>query len=241
LAIEEEGLPTRQEAQEQTWSDGPEYHDENELAAGYEDNPNTLADEEAGISTRQEAGQRTWGESADEPSADAQRGMDAGSGIADDGSEHDVENASSEQVTLQDQYGHDVPVTVVRVDAEDRTLGDDTPTGIGRKPTGEELLGMKGDQDKESRMDRLFGDLFAHADDVKDASENTTQTIEAFRHPDSSAPASASAHAGYQVWEAPPEDSHVQDIVGSVAITSVAAVVGVRHWWTGRRREHTGR
>jgi hypothetical protein len=43
--------------------------------------------------------------------------------------------------------------TVVEADTSDRTFGDTTPTGIGLKPTGDQLLGME--SDKRSRLDGL--------------------------------------------------------------------------------------
>jgi hypothetical protein len=45
------------------------------------------------------------------------------------------------------------PYSVVELKPADRTVGDTSPTGIGRKPSGEELLTMQGT--KRSRLDAL--------------------------------------------------------------------------------------
>jgi hypothetical protein len=72
LADEEEGLPTRQEAREQTWGDHPESHDEDETVAGYNGDASTLDAEEEGLPTRQEAWQQTWGDASDDQAWDTQ-------------------------------------------------------------------------------------------------------------------------------------------------------------------------
>lgn len=62
LADEEEWLPTRQEAREQTWDDNPEPDDENDQAANDNSDTRALAAEEEGLPTRQETREQTWGD-----------------------------------------------------------------------------------------------------------------------------------------------------------------------------------
>lgn len=72
LAAEEEGLPTRQEAWEQTWGDHPEYSDESDLAAVCDGDTSTLADEEEGLPTRQEAREQALSDAAVGQTSDTQ-------------------------------------------------------------------------------------------------------------------------------------------------------------------------
>lgn len=193
LAAEEEGLPTRQEAREQTWGDDPGPSEENEPATGYEGDTSSLAAEEEGLPTRQEEWDQTWGDAAGDQAADAQSTVDADTRSEDDRGERetarneppattvaetedsDAESAPSEQVTVHDQYGHDVPITVVHATAEDRTLGDDTPTGAGLKPTGDRLLHME--NDSESYVERLRKNIYDRADDISDAADEYGGTL----------------------------------------------------------------
>ncbi len=58
----------------------------------------------------------------------------------------------------------------------DRTLGDTTPTGIGLKPTGEQLRDMESDQ--LSRADRFRKNVYERADDIKDVTEKNAGTLQ---------------------------------------------------------------
>ena len=64
-------------------------------------------------------------------------------------------------------------VSVVRAD---RTIGDTTPAGIGRKPTGEQLRDME--SDKLSRGDRFRKKVYERADDIQDSTEKTAGTLQ---------------------------------------------------------------
>ncbi len=122
--------------------------------------------------------------------------------------------------------------SVVGAAEAERTLGDTTPTGIGVKPTGEQLLGMKGDEPFRSRLDRLFDDAFEHADDVSDAAGHISEALESDLRP---APGPAGQPRSYHATtiaardQPPPQGVGVSDAVGSITVVSVAAVVAVRH------------
>jgi hypothetical protein len=125
----------------------------------------------------------------------------------------------------------DTPSPRFSVVEADRTLGDTTPTGIGLKPTGDQLLGMDGDKPPHSRLDRFIDRAFEDADDLHDGVGDMGEAIENLR----SAPA-ASGHSpsrdAYTVAvhdrPPPPPGPGVSDVIGSVAITAVAALAGVR-------------
>lgn len=82
------------------------------------------------------------------------------------------------------QTDHDQPFTVVHASPEMRTLGDDTPTGIGLKPTGDQIVEME--NDKASRVERarrefLSGERLGDAFDATDEWAQTGQDL--FRRP----------------------------------------------------------
>jgi hypothetical protein len=113
----------------------------------------------------------------------------------------------------------------------DRTLGDTTPTGIGLKPTGDQLLGMDDDEPSRSRLDRFIDKAFEDADDLHDGVGDIGEAIDNLR----SAPAASGhspSHDAYTVAvhdrPPPPPGPGVSDVVGSIAITGVAALAGVR-------------
>jgi hypothetical protein len=60
-------------------------------------------------------------------------------------------------------------IAVVHLQPEDRTLGDTTPTGIGLKPTGEQLLRMEGD--RGSILERFRRNVYDRADDITDSGD----------------------------------------------------------------------
>lgn len=123
----------------------------------------------------------------------------------------------------------------------ERTVGDTTPTGIGLKPTGEQLLEMDGDDPSRSRLDRLFDEAFKDADDVRDIAGHIGEAIEAdvrsgpgpSGHPRSYHASTAVAHD----HPSPPGPA-VSDVVGSVAVTGVATIVAIRHAISELRKEH---
>lgn len=71
--------------------------------------------------------------------------------------------------------GQDRPDFRVRVVRADRTIGDTTPTGIGLKPSGEQLRDM--DSDKLSRRARFRKELYRDAEDIQDATEKTATDV----------------------------------------------------------------
>jgi hypothetical protein len=72
--------------------------------------------------------------------------------------------------------GHDGSPRQVSVVRADRTIGDTTPAGIGRKPTGEQLRDME--SDKLSRGDRFRKKVYERADDIQDSTEKTAGTLQ---------------------------------------------------------------
>jgi hypothetical protein len=132
------------------------------------------------------------------------------------------------------QANHDVPITLVQATAEMRTLGDDTPTGIGLKPTGDELFRMEGDDPAESRLDRLLRKATEGADDVHDAVGSTAEAVHDFNLRDPG-PGSGHAHEGHAAYEpAPPAGPVFSDLVGGTALVGVALLTGARRWLRDR-------
>ena len=63
----------------------------------------------------------------------------------------------------------------------DRSIGDTTPTGIGLKPSGEQLRDME--SDKLSRADRFRQEFYRKADDIQDVSEKSANELAALLGP----------------------------------------------------------
>jgi hypothetical protein len=228
LAAEEEGLPTRQEAREEAWGDNPEDNNENELAAGYNSDAGTLAAEEEGLPTRQEAWQEAWGDSGTQPSAELER---AGEG-------EDVTSPGQTQLIVHDQEGRDVPITVVRLASEDRTLGDDAPDGVGLKPTGEQLFHMETNDPEKNRMDRFFDATFERMDDIHDATSDLSHAIQEDL-PRGPAQPPSTGHIGYVVHDQPtppPDSSGSADMVANLTVVGVVTAVGIRHLMNAHRK-----
>jgi hypothetical protein len=66
-------------------------------------------------------------------------------------------------------------VSVVELTPADRTLGDTTPTGIGLKPTGEQLA--ETEDDPKSRLEKLRRNIYDRADDISDAANEHGGTL----------------------------------------------------------------
>jgi hypothetical protein len=117
------------------------------------------------------------------------------------------------------------------VEAE-RTLGDTTPTGIGLKPTGDQLIGLEDDKPSHSRLDRFISKTFEDADDLHDGIGDLGEAVDSLRTAPTASGHSPS-HDAYTVAvhdrPPPPPGPGVSDVVGSVAISAVAALAGVRH------------
>jgi hypothetical protein len=180
LASEEERLPeprTRQEARAGTW--------------GYTNGQDAGTSLDASTTSgnplpETPAGQENPGEDArsdtSSSTATASETTDAGAVSLPDHAQgqaaDDVPSPDQTVVAVHDQYGHDWPLTVAHLTAEDRTLGDDTLTGIGLKPTGEQLRDME--SDKLSRGDRFRRNVYERVDDIQDASEKNAGALEGF-------------------------------------------------------------
>jgi len=135
-----------------------------------------------------------------------------------------------------DHADRDQHVEVVRTQHEDRTVGDTTPTGIGLKPTGDQLLGMETDDPTESRLDRFLRKATEEADDLHDGVGNAAEAVHDFRLSPSGA---AHAYEGHGSLDHPvPLDAQgVNDMIGGAALTAVAMVTAARHWIWNRRKE----
>jgi hypothetical protein len=121
----------------------------------------------------------------------------------------------------------------------DRTLGDTTPTGIGLKPTGDQLLEMDGDKPPHSRLDRFIGKAFESADDLHDGVGDIGEAVDNLR----SAPTASGhspSHDAYTVavHDRPPtpQGPGASDVMGSIAISAVAALAGVRRALSSLRK-----
>lgn len=108
--------------------------------------------------------------------------------------------------------------TVVQADTADRTVGDTTPTGIGRKPTGDEL--MKMENEEASKPEKLRRKLLEGIDDLNDvARENASlgHDLLTRHHPP----------AGHAVTEVPHPLPEMADGGPAPDITSAGLVTGI--------------
>ena len=143
----------------------------------------------------------------------------------DDGTPDPYEHQAAVHAT----DGTDVPVTVEHMPPEARTVGDTTPTGIGRKPTGAEIFDMEGDDPGESRLDRLFKEVTDDAQDARDAATNIAETMHDLRLP-GPALGGGHVHEGYPVSDPPPSAGPgYSDLVGSAVLVGVAMLTGIRY------------
>lgn len=131
------------------------------------------------------------------------------------------------------QADHDQPFTVVHASPEMRTFGDDTPTGIGLKPTGDQVVEME--NDKASRAERarrefLSGERLGDAFDATDEWAQTGQDL--FRRPPTGQHIEVPTHG--PAFTAMPQ----QEIdPGSVATAALAlGIVGAECVRWGKRR-----
>jgi hypothetical protein len=134
--------------------------------------------------------------------------------------------------TGHDQATDDLPITIMQASAEMRTLGDDTPTGIGLKPTGGELEEM--DSDRLSRADRFRKTFYKQADDINDVTEKNAAALEGFLgHRPAGGEAAVTGHTVIEAPQPPPAD------VGSIAtaglVLGILADRGI-HWARQRKK-----
>ncbi len=129
-------------------------------------------------------------------------------------------------------------LTVTQAEAADRTLGDTTPTGIGLKPTGEQLLEMDDDRGR-NRWDRVLDEAVKEADDVYDLAGHIAEPLaEDFKSGPAPSDHQTSHHAATSVPDLPQHGSEIIDVAGSIALVGLAIAAGVRH---GVRRIRKGR
>jgi hypothetical protein len=149
-----------------------------------------------------------------------------------DHAEHDkslTERPEAQAHTAHGQADHDVPITVVQATAEMRTLGDETPTGIGVKPTGEELFRMEGERVR-NRWDRLLDEAVKEADDVYDGAGHIGEPLaEDFRSAPPPTDRPTTHHIAASVPDLPQQGPAINDAVGSLALVGIAVAVGVRY------------
>jgi hypothetical protein len=263
LLAEEQQLPeprTRQEAAADTWDDTaqPDEDDPGTFSASpaseYDGDVAALVAAEEQLPeprTRQEAAADIW----DDKNSSQDNGLDARTDSTspsqpDTVTEPPARNSEGEdgmpdptegQVADQVQDGTDVPLTVAYLPPEARSVGDTTPTGIGRKPTGAEIRDMEGNDRTESRLDRLFDEMVKEADDVFDGSGAIGEAIVI---DDRSAPGPSGHSRPYHATTstAPdhpvPPDPGTSDAISSMTIIGVAAAVALRHALSALREEH---
>jgi hypothetical protein len=137
------------------------------------------------------------------------------------------------------------PVLVHVADPAERTIGDTTPTGIGRKPTGDELLHPEPVDRSRSRWDRLIDAAMERGDDLHDGISQNVDAIKTDVHPDGDSSRQPAPHQPYAVHDrpqpviqqrAPPDGPTVGDAISSSALVAVAVVAGIRHTLARRQR-----
>jgi hypothetical protein len=250
LLAEEQQLPeprTRREAAAATWDDTTQPGDDpgsfsGDPASEYDGDVAALLAAEEQLPeprTRQEAAAATWDDTNSSQDTALDTSTDGASPSQPDArteppARHDegadrTPDPCERQVAVHTEDGTDIPLTVEYLPPEARTVGDTTPTGIGRKPTGEEFLDMESDDLAESGLDRLLGRANEGADDLRDAISSTTETLHDLRLP-GPGPGGAYAHEGHPVHEAaPPAAPAFSDLTGSAVLVGVALLTGIRH------------
>jgi hypothetical protein len=250
LAAEEQ-LPeprTRQEAAVATWDGGPDDPAGSEPTSEYDGDAAALLAEEQQLPeprTRQEAAAATWDDtsSSQDTAPDAstygtsptQPDASMESSPRHDEGEDGAPDSYERQVAVHTTDRTDVQVTVEHLPPEARTVGDTTPTGIGRRPTGEEFLDMESDDLAGSGLDSFLGKMTEDAVDLHDAFGSVTETVHDLRLP-GPVPGSGHAYEGQPVHEPmPPGEPGFSDLVGSAALVGVATLTAFRYWIWNRR------
>ena len=248
LLAEEQQLPepkTRQEAAAATWDDSTQPGDDDpgsfsgDPASEYDGDVAALLAAEEQLPeprTRQEAAAATWDDTSSSQDTALDTGTDGtGPSQPDGGKETPAPDDQAEDGTLDPHerqaavHATDAPVTVEYLPPEARTVGDTTPTGIGRKPTGAEIFDMEGDDPGESRLDRLFKEVTDDADDARDAATNIAETLHDLRLP-GPALGGGHVHEGHPVNDPPSSAGPgYSDLVGSAVLVGVAMLTGIRY------------
>ena len=262
LLASEEQLPeprTRQEAAATTWDDTTQPGDDDpgsfagDPASEYDGDVAAFLAAEDQLPeprTRQEAA-ATWDDTSTSQATEPDTSTDRTSPSQPDTvmepparnneGEDGTPGPTEGQIAGHAQGGTDVPVTVAYLPPEARTVGDITPTGIGRKPTGAEILDMEGDKRTESPLDRLFDEMVKGADDIADGSGAVGEAIVIDDRP---APGPSGHSRPYHATTntAPdhpdPPNPGANDAISSMTIIGVAAAVALRHALSALRKEH---
>lgn len=224
----EDRLPGRHEPDAGTRGDAPGY-DEAGVGAGYDGDLDALTAEGRPLDTSADSTSASQSDTAAEPPS------------RDDEDGDSLPGLTRDQVAGHTQDGADVPVSVEYLPPEARTVGDTTPTGIGRKPTGAEILDMEGGDRTDSRLDRIFDEMVKRADDVADGSGAVGEAIVI---DDSPAPGPSGHSRPYHATASTAPDSPVppnpgaNDAISSMTIIGVAAAVALRYALSALRKEH---
>jgi hypothetical protein len=229
-SLDEADLPTRAESRAATWEpdatgDGM---DETEQAAEYDGDLGGIPAAPANLTSDTNS-------SATDASSELHPDLREQSAEARSGTgplitaTAETNDKDQREVLVPTEDGHELPIAVVQAEPEDRTLGDTTPTGIGLKPTGDQLLGLESDDPAESRLDRFLKKATEGADDLHDAIGSTAEAAYDFRTPPSGA-AHAYESQGNHDHPAPLDFQGVNDMVGGAALVAVAMVAAARHW-----------
>jgi hypothetical protein len=251
LLTAEQHLPdsrTRHEAAADNWADASAGDDDpgsfsGDLASEYDGDVEAILAAEERLPesrTRQEAAAATWGDAKSGQGSGLDTSADV-NGISqpdtvteqpahDDEGEDGAPGTDARRIAMHAQDGTEVPITVEYLPPEDRTVGDTTPTGVGRKPTGEELLRMEGDAPAEGPLDSFLRELVEDADDARDSASSIAETVHDF-HLRGPGPGSAHAFEGHPVQDSPPSAVPVfTDLIGGAALAGVATLIGIRYW-----------
>jgi hypothetical protein len=263
LLAEEQRLPeprARQEAAAATWDDTTQPGDDDpgsfsgDPASEYDGDVAALLAAEDQLPeprSRQEAAADTWDDTnssqdgAPDTSTDGASPSQPDASIEPSALNHEDEDGAPDpyehQVDVHTMDGTDVAVTVEDLPPEARTVGDTTPTGVGRKPTGAEILGMEGDDRTDSRLGRLFDEMFKEADNVSDGSGAIGEAI-VIDDRSANGPSGHSQPYHATTSNSPdhpiPLDPGASDAISSMTIIGVAAAVAIRHALSALRKEH---
>jgi hypothetical protein len=159
----------------------------------------------------------------------------------DETTDPDVTTVPTYEVVLHDADGHDNPLTVVQFGPEDRTLGDTSPTGIGLKPSGEQLAEMEG-TDRTERGDRMLSILAKRGIDVHDGSGDIGDGIEGDLHIlGSGASRDTGSIVGYQTKDANhhvEEHPNTNELAGAAALSAIVFYAAARKLIDATRRRY---
>jgi len=117
-------------------------------------------------------------------------------------------------------------VTVVEADTADRTLGDTTPTGIGLKPTGEQLREMENEE--LSKPEKLRRKLLEGVDDINDAARDNASLGQDLLTRHQPPIGHAMTEVPHPLPAAPPDGGAAPDITSAGLVAGVLLVEATR-------------